>query len=235
MTDWKDLLAFNRRERNGILLLTGCMIAFSLIRFIITSNRNEENFITRLESMDFSARVSEFKKSKEKLERNASIENEEGDEFVETNRTILEYPEKDHPAYVRKAFQPLELNTADSAMLERLPMIGAKMASRIIKFRNSLGGFSDITQVREVYGVNNEAISVLDSLCIVDASKMIPIRINDAVSNYSFHPYLSMKQWKTMRAYIEKHGPLSRCEDLKSTLVMSDEEISRLCPYLQFN
>ena len=43
----------------------------------------------------------------------------------------------------------LELNTVDSATLTRIPGIGAKSASLIIKYRNQLGGYVSPYQIEE--------------------------------------------------------------------------------------
>src|SRR4051812_27747773 len=47
----------------------------------------------------------------------------------------------------------IELNTADTSDLIKLSGIGSKLATRIINFRDKLGGFVSIDQVGETYGL----------------------------------------------------------------------------------
>src|SRR5205814_1788548 len=48
---------------------------------------------------------------------------------------------------------PIDLNTSDTSALIALPGIGSKLASRIISFREKLGGFYAVDQVSEIYGL----------------------------------------------------------------------------------
>jgi competence protein ComEA len=83
------------------------------------------------------------------------------------------YPYIELPEKVEKKEKPLptgkkenvilDLNTADSVQLSTVRGIGPKLAARIIKFRNSLGGFIKHDQLKEVYG--------LDSTVVDEASK----------------------------------------------------------------
>ncbi len=47
----------------------------------------------------------------------------------------------------------LNLNICDSASLEALPGIGPVLSSRIIKYRNLIGGYVSVDQLKEVYGL----------------------------------------------------------------------------------
>lgn len=49
----------------------------------------------------------------------------------------------------------IDLNEADSSKLETIRGIGPAFASRIIKYRNRLGGFHSKEQLREVYGLDS--------------------------------------------------------------------------------
>jgi competence protein ComEA len=47
----------------------------------------------------------------------------------------------------------VDINAADTTALIALPGIGSKLATRIITFRNKLGGFYSVTQVGETFGL----------------------------------------------------------------------------------
>ncbi|MEZ4904304.1 MAG: helix-hairpin-helix domain-containing protein [Spirosomataceae bacterium] len=54
-----------------------------------------------------------------------------------------------------------DINSADTTQLIRLKGIGSKLAARIIKFRDGLGGFASSAQYTEVYGLDSLALSEL--------------------------------------------------------------------------
>src|SRR5690606_12819605 len=61
----------------------------------------------------------------------------------------------------------IELNSTDSIALQQLRGIGPVFASRIIRFRDNLGGFHDVSQLRNVYGMDEERFQgIVDQLYI---------------------------------------------------------------------
>ncbi|MEO3809992.1 ComEA family DNA-binding protein [Sphaerisporangium sp. B11E5] len=49
--------------------------------------------------------------------------------------------------------EPLDLNTATTGQLETLPGVGEVLATRIIEYRQTHGGFRSVDQLREVTGI----------------------------------------------------------------------------------
>ncbi len=64
----------------------------------------------------------------------------------------------------------LDLNRAKAGELEALPGIGAVLAQRVIAFRESLGGFRTIEDLREVKGIGAKKFDQLKSLVTVSTS-----------------------------------------------------------------
>lgn len=91
------------------------------------------------------------------------------------------------------AHRIIELNAADSVTLETLPGIGPAFASRILKYRKLLGGYVQVEQLKEVYGMPEETYDKIKSLCTVDVSKVNMISATILWENpYKiYHPYLS--------------------------------------------
>ncbi len=64
----------------------------------------------------------------------------------------------------------LDLNRAKADELEALPGIGAVLAQRVIAFRESLGGFRKIEDLREVKGIGAKKFDQLKLLVTVSTS-----------------------------------------------------------------
>ena len=65
----------------------------------------------------------------------------------------------------------VNLNTASAAQLEALPGIGAKVAARIIEYRQKSGGFKKIEDLMNVKGVGEKSFLKLKPLLTVTPSK----------------------------------------------------------------
>jgi competence protein ComEA len=91
------------------------------------------------------------------------------------------------------AYTIVELNSADSVALESLPGIGPSFASRILKYRKLLGGYVDVVQLKEVYGMPEETYEKIKALCKVDPSKVTKLSAELMWQNpYKiYHPYLT--------------------------------------------
>jgi competence protein ComEA len=48
------------------------------------------------------------------------------------------------------------LNNADQEQLESLPGVGPALAQAILEYRNRVGSFSDLAQLREVSGIGSK-------------------------------------------------------------------------------
>jgi DNA uptake protein ComE-like DNA-binding protein len=142
------------------------------------------------------------------------------------------YPEREKKV---KPVVLVELNSADSALLETVNGIGPAFASRIIKYRNRLGGFHDKQQLMEVYGLDSTKYHALEAQVQVDVQLLKKININTAAfEDLKSNPYLSYKQMNALIQYRKQHGNYSNSGDLKKVAILPDQTISKLLPYLSF-
>jgi len=133
-------------------------------------------------------------------------------------------------------FQPIELNEIDSVQLVKLPKIGPFTTKKILKFRNSLGGFYDIGQLKEVYGMNDSLFNYLVGNTFVEPNKIKPIQINNVSYNeLKKHPYIDHIIASTIVAYREKHGKYRQLNDLLSIGTISESKLATLRYYFSFD
>ncbi|MDR1729224.1 MAG: helix-hairpin-helix domain-containing protein [Prevotellaceae bacterium] len=134
--------------------------------------------------------------------------------------------------YTVKEIEIIELNTADAATLKKLKGIGTIYAERIVKYRNYLGGFYQIEQLKEVYGISEELFQSLRPYLTVDNSEIKKIRLNGNVNIRLRHPYLKKEQLSALILFLQKNKTISTFETLKEINEFSDEDWERLIPYL---
>lgn len=95
----------------------------------------------------------------------------------------------------------VEINQADTAILNRIKWIGNSTATRIIKFRKLLGGYYSKSQIKEIYGLHEEQIKSLEQHISIDKTKIKKINIYYAsIERLKRHPYINFYQ---ARAIVE--------------------------------
>lgn len=130
----------------------------------------------------------------------------------------------------------IDLNRADFAALDRLPLIGEKRANAILKYRALLGFFARIEQLREVYNLPDSVFERVRPLVCVRKLPPPPIEINTApADSLALHPYLRPKsRARRIVRYRQEAGLFRSVEDLVAAGLIEGEEAERLRPYLSF-
>ncbi len=148
---------------------------------------------------------------------------------------------KESTKHNKKDFKPvpqklIELNSVDSLQLLGLKGIGSVYASRIIKYRNLLGGFSDRKQLLEVYNFPEETYFQIKNTITIDTCGITKLSLNfsDAYS-LSKHPYISKELAEKIVAFRNKNGAYNECTDLLRNEILFQEEYDELIPYLKTN
>lgn len=125
----------------------------------------------------------------------------------------------------------LDLNVADSTQLESLPGIGAVLASRIIKYRKLLGGFYEVLQLKEIYGMSDESWVRSSPRLFADTVTIKKLDLNFmSFTELGRHPYIGFRQAKKIVKVRDKNGKFTRREDLIP--LFSADSLRRLLPYL---
>ncbi len=127
----------------------------------------------------------------------------------------------------------LDLNRVDSLELQQLPGIGPVFASRIVRFRDGLGGFYDKRQLLDVYGFDEERYEGLAAHVYADATAVSRININTATyEELAAHPLISYKQANAVVQYRKQHGPFANVDALLDIVILDEEFLRKIAPYL---
>lgn len=124
----------------------------------------------------------------------------------------------------------IDLNSADTTLLKRVPGIGSSFARRIVKYRNLLGGYYVVEQLQEVYGMDRERYDAIHPYFTVGTA-VRPLTLT--IDSISYHPYLSWRHKRTLRRLLEEEQPLD-WSHLMSTGDFTRDDSLRLAPYMPF-
>ena len=135
----------------------------------------------------------------------------------------------------KKAISPVDINTVDSTALVELPQIGGYTASRIIAFRDKLGGFIDKEQLRDVKGMDSARFTSIQPYILIGEAELRKIDVNRAdFKTLVGHPYLNYEQVKRIFNQREKRGMIKNWAQLQS-LIENDGEVNPLLEhYLKY-
>ncbi len=131
----------------------------------------------------------------------------------------------------------LDINKADSSDLEQLPGIGEKLSARIIKYREKLGGYIDIQQIKEVYGMTDSNYLKFNGRIKI-SKDFIPLKIRVNRVDYTVlrkHPYIHHLFAKSLVAYVKAHEKIEYAEILFEIRSLNRAEILKVLPYLDFS
>ena len=137
-------------------------------------------------------------------------------------------------AYPKKVLL-INLNDADSSSLIPLPGIGPALASRIIKYRNKLGGFYSIQQIKETYGITDSVFNLIADMVIIKDSSWVLMPINSiTVDELKLHPYFKWQIANAIINYRNAHGAFTTIVDFKKIATINEELLIKIKPYLSF-
>lgn len=145
------------------------------------------------------------------------------------------------PRYVsHKRDTILNLRTADTTELKMIKGIGNYRAKQIIRYRERLGGFVSVEQLREVKALQpllTDSLST-DSLLshfFIDSVRVVPLKVNSMrVEQLQRHPYLSFEQARDIYELRRKKIHLKHLDQLRTLDCLTEQDIQRLRPYLSF-
>jgi DNA uptake protein ComE-like DNA-binding protein len=144
------------------------------------------------------------------------------------------YKTQDTIRQTRKKVQyPIDLNSADSETIVSLYGIGPKMASKIINYRNSLGGFLSLNQLNDIYMFNEDLLFDLKGKIYVDSNAVTKFNLNKVkLETLQNHPYFKFRLSKVIINYRDQHGAFHSLNDLRKIVIITDSVYNRIVPYL---
>lgn len=126
------------------------------------------------------------------------------------------------------------LNTAELTELIKLKGIGNVYATRIIKYRELLGGFTSEDQIKEVYGISDSLFEMISNQIFVDSIALKPIDVNSAETKMlAKHPYINWSVAQSVVNYRQMHGCYQQLSDIMHSDLVNAILYNKIAPYLK--
>ena len=129
----------------------------------------------------------------------------------------------------------IEINDATEEDLMKIKGIGSFFAKNIIKRRTELGGFIHKDQLLEVWKMDVEKLDGIKEFIEVNPSKIKKINLNTATAEeLKNHPYI--RTWNIANSIVKLRtqagGKFNSVQDIRKSVLISDDIYERLKPYL---
>lgn len=242
---WKDFLYFQKGDKLAVILLLVLIVLVMILNLFWSQRNSREIVLVQNDSI-----VKEFQEFQQSLRMKEVEENKKTysdyssrNSYRERSNNYQSRPYESEKNYSSTPFprqnklaegETISLNTNDTAEWKKIPGIGSSYAERIVKYRNLLGGFASVEQLREVYGVDNELFARISPYIEPDAN-FRKIQVNKLeFKELLSHPYLNYKQVQAIANLRRRKGSITSIDELAILDEFTSEDIERLRPYLEF-
>jgi len=182
-------------------------------------------------------------KQKEDLKKSFVIDDEkyaELEPYIQIQKSISDKKnvnnnlKPDSDIKFQKKVVLVELNSATKNDLLKVKGIGDYTASNILKYKDQIGGYHSIHQLKEVYGISDENLELIKPQISINPISLSKINVNVfSISDLKKHPYIS---WDCAKAIIDQRfkGKLTSIQFLLNNKTLTQNEIDKLIPYIEY-
>jgi competence ComEA-like helix-hairpin-helix protein len=127
----------------------------------------------------------------------------------------------------------VSINTSDTISWKKIKGIGSKRAFQIIKYRDLLGGFQNLDQIKEVYSINDSLFDSFKDVLTIKDSTLRCLNINlSTVEELKKHPYINWNIANSIVSYRNQHGQYVSLDDLLKIRILNNEIYLKIVSYL---
>jgi len=137
-------------------------------------------------------------------------------------------------SYPTKPNLIFDLNQADTLDLQSLRGIGPSYARRIYNYGKRLGGYINLEQLKEVYGMNDTLYKKIIPHLKLENIELKKININTStIKQLSSHPYIDFYLAKAIIKLRQEINKYKTLEQLRQIHLLDEKTYKKLLPYLE--
>ena len=126
----------------------------------------------------------------------------------------------------------IDINTASIDDYKHLP-ITANYAYKIYNYREKLGGFINVDQIKETYGITDSLYQSILPYLTFSSNNIRKLNINLAnEADLSKHPYITFELAKAIVYYRNKYGNFNNVNDIRKIIFVNESTYKKIAPYL---
>ncbi|MDH6312506.1 competence protein ComEA [Parabacteroides sp. PFB2-10] len=231
---WKDFFYFSKGERLAIgllLLIISLSLLIQLIRGYDRGGKETALYPVTI----YSPNAPQLPPHVTTLPPAKNLPAKPLESTFSRSSTEKKIPENSYRTNKYPVGTVVELNTADTTILKRVPGIGSVFANRIVRYRNLLGGFYCVEQLGEVYGIDADRYEALkDWFCVnPERVRMLPVNLLP-LDSLLRHPYIDYPQARVIKQLVRQKGRLTGWNNLQLLEEFTENDRKRMLPYLSF-
>ena len=241
---WKDFFYYSKSERRAVYVLL-VLIALFVVGIVCIPERQPalDSGLTAADSAEWKKLETEtfpktkyspkdsfpkrkkysetYRSNSRKSQRNDSTERKDflpKKEYVK----MFKYPEGTQ----------IDVNSADTIELKKIPGIGSGIAGSIVRYRERLGGFYALSQLEEVKHVTPDLLKWFK----LENDSVRKVEINKAgLDKLRAHPYLNFYQAKIIIEHRRTKGAIKSLSQLALYEEFAEKDLNRLSAYISFD
>ncbi len=167
-------------------------------------------------------------KTKEDLKKVYGV----SDKLYKSLQPYIQFSDKEEITEAKEVFEIVELNSANFYEIKKGLNITAKQAGMVISYREKIGGYTNISQLNEVYGLEEFDLKSITNV-EVNTQSVNLININKATfKELVAHPYLSFSDVKKIVNYRDMHGDFTDLEQIHQNNLINLKQYRKIALYL---
>lgn len=181
-------------------------------------------------------------RSPEDLRKIYSLKKEDADRIIPYARVAAaDYQTQKYTGYSssyypnsKKRVEPIDINTASQEDWKSLPGIGEVLSTRIMGYRERIGGFSSIDQVAKTWGLPDSTFRKILPLLKLASPATLQVNINTAFENELMEcPGIDRDLAQAIIIYRRQHGKFQTVNDLRQIVFITDEMFRKILPCIK--
>ncbi len=225
---------FSRFERNGIIVLCLLILISIVSKKYITNLFAKEHHLSENDK----TKIVQLQHQIDEAKNSYVYNNNNSGKYDNSKKEYSNNYSKDKTYTAKKDYYDftIEVNSATQEDYERLYGIGKVYAERIVKFRDKLGGFYSINQIKDVFGIEDSTFQKFKKNLTIKPVSIKKININTATfEELTTNPYFFTTVAKQIIGYRSKVKPFASNDDVKNLYFVRDhpEHYDKMLPYIE--